>query len=340
MVALLLLLACAQDAPPVKGDPEPADTDDTDVPEPVDTDTAPPEDTDPTTDTDVTTPVLDCSLVVPGPIVPVPLDDLWPAEDFAFDDAGNLISHHGKFFWKQPYPPAEGAAWAPTQGYTSGVASVRMLETGDVVYHDVDFGSLFRIAPDGGTTLVYSGFGYAGGIEVHPSTGWIYVVDIIGLHRIEPYTQEQDLYPLGDKLFSANGASLSADWTTLYVSAGDGIWALPVDADGVPTAAPVLWAAAPAGASDMLGIAVDACDNVYLANKAFRDGKTWAQVHRYPAGGGVPELIFEEKNGWFSNLQFGSGVGGWGSTKLYVVNQVGGSHPFYELEVGVGEKPR
>ena len=188
---------------------------------------------------------------------------------------------------------------------------MRVLSTGDLVYHNVDTG---RSTGSHGRleTVVFSGFGYAGGIEIG-ATDLVYVIDLSGIDRIDAYTGDEQQFLQSAPWSSANGITFSLDWATLYVSAREGIWAMPVDGDGLPTAPPTLWAPAPAGVTEELGMGVDACGNVYVVGSG--------RLLRYPEAGGAPEELLRLSGAHFTNLQWGSGVDGWGDTRLYVVNQ-------------------
>lgn len=316
---LLLLLAC-------KGTPTPVDTD---VPTPAETgapDTGSP---------DTGGGSLDCTALPAAP-PSTRLTGPPASEDFAFDDAGHLISHQGTFLVKSTYPPGEVVPWVATLGGAGGPASMRMLPTGDLVYHDVDTGTLYRVEPSGATVAVFSGFGYAGGIEVHPN-GLVYVVDIIGLHTFDPYTTAHDLTHGNAGWTSPNGITLSTDRSTLLVSARNGIWAVPVDAAGAPAGAATLFSAAPQGVSELLGMGADACGNVYVVGSVLPTG---SRLWRLGADGSGVETLLTDSEAWFSNLQWGSGIGGWADDVLYVVDRRIESGGYQAVEVGVPGKDR
>ncbi len=334
---LLTLLACSgSDADPTGDGTTPVTETDTPTTETGTTSTTTPTATTGATGATGTTAEtgaeLDCTALPPTPLTVTRLTGPPPGEDFAFDDQGHLISLGGSFLVKSTYPPSTVTPWVPADGST---ASIRMLSTGDLVYHDLNTSSLFRVDPTGATTLVYSGFGYAGGIEVHP-TDLVYVIDLVGLHLIEPYAKTHQRILQNAPWSFANGVSLSADYTTLYVSSNDGMWSMPVDAAGTPTAPPTLWAPPPPGARELLGMGVDACGNLYVTGSTLSESAVW----RYPAAGGAPEVLVERVGGWLSNLQWGSGVGGWDTHVLYAVDRSFTNPGYDAIEVGVPAKPR
>ncbi len=274
---------------------------------------------------------IDCGSLPALPLATSTLTGPPASEDFAFDGP-EMISHQGSFLVRTGYPPSTPAPWSPTDGSPGGPASMRRLSTGDLVYHNVDTGSLYRVEPSGAATTVLSGFGYAGGIEVHP-TDRVYVVDLGGVHRIDPYGTTHDLTLQSAPWQSGNGITLSVDSRTLYVSARDGVWSTPVDVDGRPEGPPTLWGEPPPSTFEMTGMGVDACDQVYVTAMV----GTGSSLLRYPPTGGMPEVVAAAEGASWANLQWGSGEGGWDDHTLYVVDRGTG---FVVVPVGVPEKPR
>jgi hypothetical protein len=81
---------------------------------------------------------------------------------------------------------------------------------------------------------------------------------------------------------------------------------------------------------ELLGLDVDACGDLY--------GLFSGSLFRVPAAGGEPELL--GTGGRFTtNLQCGSGLGGWDHA-IYVVDRDPARPPFTKVPVGVPEKPR
>ncbi len=285
-----------------------------------------------------TTPSYDCGALTATPAV-TRLEGPPASEDFAFDRLGNLASFDGALLVLSTYPPGTRTPIASTGGFSGGPASLRYLPgSGHFVFHDVNTSTLYEVDPTVGSIVpVFSGFGYAGAIEVR-SDELLYVVDYAGLHLIDPTTGDHELTLARAPWLTPNGGSLSVDGATLYVSARDGIWGVPLDADGHPAGFPTLWADPPVGASEMLGMGVDACDNVYVVGTtAAAVGTLW----RYAAGGGaVPEVLLERPGGALTNMQWGSGIGGWDTQILYVVDRSSSNGGYDAVEVGVPEKPR
>jgi len=347
MTVFLLLLACqGSDPEPVDGtsdDTELGPTGETGVST---TDTSPTDasavtgatgTTGTTADTG-TAPTWDCAALPPAPAVTRLLGPP-PSEDFAFDALGHLASFDGTLLVLSTYPPGAVTPIASSLGSGGGPASLRYLPgSGHFVFHDVDTSTLYEVDPAVGSVVpVFSGFGYAGAIEVR-SDELLYVVDLLGLHLIDPTTGWHALTMQQATWGSPNGASLSVDGATLYVSAREGVWAVPLNVDGHPSGIPTLWAAAPSDAWEMLGMGVDACDHVYVVGSTVSGVST---LWRYAAGGGAtPEVLLERPGAWLTNLQWGSGVGGWDEQVLYVVDREIGAGGYDAVAVGVPEKPR
>lgn len=84
------------------------------------------------------------------------------------------------------------------------------------------------------------------------------------------------------------------------------------------------------GLGGLDGIGVDACDNVYVTE--FVSGKIW----RFGPEGGDPDEAVSLPSSWIPNLHWGTGVGGWRTDALYVMDRDEGR--VFELEVGVSAK--
>jgi hypothetical protein len=272
---------------------------------------------------------VDCGAILPAPLAFSSLDGLFASEDFAFDSDGHLISHSGSQLFRQEYPPGAVTPFATTDGGPGGPASMRMLKTGDLVYANVDTSTLYRVSPNGGTEPLYGALGYAMGIDLHVS-GMVFLSDLLGLLRIDPY--EQDVEVLIDQgvLNYANGMSFSADFSRLYFGTRDGVFAVDVDVAGVPIGEPFLWGESDPG--ELLGMGVDACDNVY----AIHGGR---RLLRYSSDGGEPDVVLDAgPDAFMTNLQWGSGLGGWDALSIYITDRSLSTPGYYEVPVGVRSK--
>lgn len=334
--ALSLLSACAAPATPDlpepdpsdshPGDSEPIDTTPIDS-EPADSEPPPPPDSDPPDDP---TPTYDCDHLPAGPLPYRSLLGLAVNEDFAFDDQGHLLAFASPgVLVRQTYPPVTTTPVVALPPGGGAPASLRALPGGDLVYADVDTATLYRVTPAGSLSPVHGGLGYPTGIDIHPS-GKVFLADLTGVLRIDPDNGDTTVLIEPDVLRLPNGMTFSADYDTLYFGTLEGIYSVPVDSDGLPTAAPVHRGNAPGGA-ELLGMGVDACDHLYVL---LRD-----VLLRYRPGTGPEELLRVAPGAWMTNLQWGSGVGGWQRDKLYITDRQGTTPAYYEVDVGVPSKP-
>jgi len=274
---------------------------------------------------------VDCEALPAGPVAYETLTGLYASEDFAFDDSGHMISHDANALFKQEYPPGAATVWAITDGGPGGPASMRMLPTGDLVYTNVDTATLYRVEPDGTTYVVYGGLGYPTGIDIH-SSGMVFLADLMGIMRIDPYSGAMEILIDSGVLMSPNGMTFSADYSVLYFGTMFGIYSVQVDADGTPLGVPQPWADSPGG-GELLGMGIDLCDNVY----ALHDGES---LLRYPPTGGPPDVMMELPGyGWMTNLQWGSGIGGWDDQAIYITDRNATAPAYYEVAVEVPSKP-
>jgi sugar lactone lactonase YvrE len=76
------------------------------------------------------------------------------------------------------------------------------------------------------------------------------------------------------------------------------------------------------------GIAVDACDNVYVTE--YIAGKIW----RFEPGESEAEEVVKLPSSWIPNMHFGHDIGGWSSDTLYIMDRDEGR--VFGLELGVG----
>lgn len=273
----------------------------------------------------------DCANLPAGPLTATTLTGLHAGEDFDFDGSGHLIAHSSTSLFRQEYPPGSITPFATTDGGPGGPASLRLLPSGDLVYANVDTATLYRVDPAGGTTVVDASLGYPTGLDIH-SSGLVFLADLAGIKRIDPYALTAEIVVPPGNPSGPNGLTFSADYSTLYVGTYNQVYAIPVDADGTPTSPPTLFADSPGGV-ELLGMGVDACDNLY----AIRGGNT---VVRWAPTGGDPELVVEVAPGAaMTNLGWGRGHGGWEADRLYV-NDRFGNQLYYEVPVEVGAKPR
>jgi sugar lactone lactonase YvrE len=199
-------------AEPTDLPPDPAGDADPDLPEPVD---VPPEaEVDEAVDApDETEPAFECFRVPSPPLTAEVLYGFEAWEDFAFDDAGNVVGAGPEGNLLRITKDGQKQVFFPSIGDTAGVG---FLPGGDLVVNIVSTGSLVRVSPDGGSSVVLSGLAYPNGLEVDLD-GFVYVSENSGgrVRRIDPDSGEYQVLATG--LPSPNGLSFDAPYNTLYV---------------------------------------------------------------------------------------------------------------------------
>jgi len=284
-------------------------------------------------------PSIDCEGIPRGPFEGRFLDSPIAFEDFAFDAEGNLVGTDGAALFKSPYDGDPQVFVASV----SGLLGMRFLPNGDLVAASGAAGEVVRIDSDGAQHSLLAGLMSPNGIAVDVE-GFVYVGELYGnsVRRVDPATGDFTYVVDGD-VPGPNGLAFSTTDSTLYVGGwGEGIlYSVSRDAKGVWGGLDVV---DPDASNDLLhGLAVDACDNVYVSDigATMRDGLYWTVVYRIPAGGGPHEILFDSTtlgyNVLGSNLDFGSGIGGWDANSLYLLSDYEG---VIEIPVGVPSKPR
>jgi streptogramin lyase len=274
---------------------------------------------------------VDCAALPKGPLPYTKRPGPAASEDLAFDHEGNLIGAQNGSLFKSPF---EGAPqlWIPGAG--GFIAGLRATADGTIVYADNDTMTLFRVSPGNNfKEMVLGGLEYANGLEVDLD-GFVYVAEQSGqrVRRVDPKTGQFEI--LADGLNQPNGVSFSPDYRTLYVGSfgGGSITSINFNEDKSVAGVEIFQDFVGGGALD--GMAVDACGNVYVCD--FGAATIW----RISPDGltSEPLVNLSADTGWIPNMQWGSGIGGWDKETLYVLD-FGGTNLF-EIELGVGDKPR
>jgi sugar lactone lactonase YvrE len=257
------------------------------------------------------------------------------ALDFVFDREGALISINAGRVWKTPF---SGVPRVFTAARMFGDQShgTRLLPDGALVVAMGDSvastGVLVRIEPDGRSRVLASGFETANAIEVDLQ-GFVYVADMNRKQvvRVDGATGAATVLVNLNGLQFPYGVTFSPDYRTLYIGERNNgnIFALEVNPDGTAGVMRVL--ARAVGTRLLEGMAVDACGNVYV-NGLDR------HVYRVAPGGGTPELVADlsDLSMSIANMHWGSGVGGWDPSILYVIDR--DQDRVYELDVRVRGK--
>ncbi|MDJ0766112.1 MAG: hypothetical protein QNJ97_24225 [Myxococcota bacterium] len=180
---------------------------DTDTDADTDSDTDTDSDSDTDTASDTASETDECDEI---PIMPMAfdlLDGFVNSEDFAFDDAGNVLSvdrngnliKQTKFGSPQIFVPG---ITSTNGGYEEQASGMAFLPNGDLVV--AGNSSLLRVASNGSVVTIISGLEYPNGVEID-NAGNIYVSEHAAgrIRRVDPETGEFEI--IATDLFSPNG---------------------------------------------------------------------------------------------------------------------------------------
>ncbi len=256
------------------------------------------------------------------------------AEDFVFDNIGNLLSiESGDLFRTRYGSPPE--LWVPavgggSNGFTRGT---RILVGGDLVVADPSSNSIFRINKDDGSkTVVIGNLSDPNGIAVDLA-GFIYLTLGTGeVRRIDPNSGANEL--LFEDAASLDGITFSHDYRKLYFNTEEGqIYRANIESGGTLSDAES-WVTVP---TELLldGMTTDICGNIYVVEMSgsivrveSATGEQTTVTKIVTTGGSDPAFI--------PAVNFGSGRGGWKSTALYVQELF--KQGVYEIDIGIRGK--
>ncbi len=275
--------------------------------------------------------VVDCDNIPQGPFSYTVMWGPKATEDLAFDGQGRLVGAANGNLYKSLYGGQSGLWLGNAGGFISGL---RALPGGDIMYADVDSGTLFRVDSTPQKTPVLSGLAYANGITVDLD-GYVWVAEQNGgrVRRVDPDTGNFEV--LADGLHNPNGVSFSPDYNTLYIGSfgGGSIHALSIDPPSTPDNVP-LFIDDFTSTGSLDGMGVDACGNVYVCE--YVEAKVW----RISPDAQDVSLVVDlgGETSWIPNMQWGTGIGGWEKDHLFVLDI--SDEKLYEIPVGVPAKPR
>ena len=301
---------------------EDTSVEDTNPPGPSDDVIEPPD----ATPTDVVEPPpFDCANIPEGPFALKKLDGPMASEDLDFDLEGNLLGSNDKAIFKSGYEQGP-KVFVPEMKFRAGM---RFLPSGQLVICDNQKGQLVRIDVDGNKFPFMVGLSYPNGLIVDMK-GWVYFTehDANKVWRVHPYTGEHTL--LTDKISNPNGLTFSPDYKILYIGGFNGgktIYAMSISEDGVPGKL-VPWAKVGTGWHD--GMATDICGNIYVADYQ------QTVIYRISPDGKESSVVIDGssiKGAYLPNLKWGSGVGGWSASKVYLPD--GWNKGVFEVDMGV-----
>jgi sugar lactone lactonase YvrE len=287
-----------------------------------------------TTDTDSDID-FDCDTVPTPPFSFNIITNVVSGEDFAFDDAGNLIGMSGGDLFKST-KTGGSTLWVSSAGCASGL---RATPDGDVVCNGSD--TLLHFTKDSGTrTVAATSLSYPNGIEVDLD-GFVYVSEQSAgeVTKVDPHSGET--WTIASGLGAPNGLTFSPDYKILYVGnfCTGIINKIEFDAAGAPGPVTTFISASdPEGVEAAMtgcfdGMGVDRCGNVYVCDYGN------IHVYRISPDGATIELAVDlsSASSWIPNMQWGSGLSGWEAMNLYVIDMV---NAVYEIPVGVPSKHR
>jgi hypothetical protein len=330
-VFLLFAAACAPSVGPGGGPADP--TDPTGTPAPT-----PPAPTTPDTETDTDTPgtpptsstgipmvEADCEALLPVPASYVTLGWSTGSEDYALDLDGNHVGVVGGTLFETPWG---GPRVAVAPGLSDSIRGSRILADGTVVLSDPEHQTLVGVDPDtGGSWIIASDVENPNGIAIG-ADGWIYAALTGSIARFDPATGDREV--VADMPGNSfDGLTFMPDYKSLYFDEEFGqVWKVTFDEDNNPSE-PNLGPDIPVGGFSLLdGMTADACFNLYVVEM---NGTVW----RASPDGSVTVAL--DINGFASTsaVNFGSGIGGWETTTLYLSDFLG---KMYAAPLGVPGK--
>lgn len=253
--------------------------------------------------------------------LPVDVSNAIASEDLAFDADGNLVGSDNSTIWKTSYT-GQPQLFVPNIDFRAGI---QFIPNGDLIVANNDTNSLMRIEPDGTQHVVLSGLQYPNGVAVDDQ-GYVYVTehDAGQVRRIDPLTGEFTIIVTPqDGIGSPNGIAFNAAYDRLYIAGFDGddtIYTLTIDDQGTPGTVEVF--ASNVGSGWLDGIGVDACGNVYICDYGY-DGDT--DIIRFSSDGSERVMIMrgipgggQGQSRYVPNIRWGSGIGGWSPTTIYM----------------------
>ena len=273
--------------------------------------------------------VYDCTQgVPPGPFTGTPVPNVYTTEDFTFDSHGYLIAAAGEGRDVVVRYTRDGLA----TGIAPGIGSLGfdLLPDGGIVIGDPDTGQLVRLdLVTGDASALGTVEPGVSGIDIG-SDGRIYSSSLSSgrVSATDPVTGlTETVAQLADATY---GVGLSPDEQVLYVASypeadaylyastrTSGGWSEPV--------------ALASPGKRLGGVATDLCGNVYVVEPF--DCEVWRV-----AADGSTEFIGDAGRGstYCASVEFGSGVGGWEATSLFVSTY----QELVEFEVGVPGRDR
>lgn len=306
--------------------------------------------TDDGSDSSTGEPAFDCDDIPALPVVPTMVRMVPGGEDLEFDALGNVvIAVRGQNALFLIPRDGDQVLLNPDIDLTSTAGTV-VLPDGDIVVADEFSPRMARVDPDTGqmTPITYGpGIGGCNGLIVG-FDGMLYCATYwdgpptSGIARIDPDNGDAELfYPAA----GIDGITFAEDETLLYFNQGEffgggtgHLFRAPyngtdIDADAIEDLGAPL--AANQGTVD--GMVSDVCGNVYIAAEGLNSPMCAGSAAIRVTPEDEVEIVACLGNSSFTpGAAFGSGVGGWESDALYLIDWYGA---IWEFPVGVPGAP-
>jgi streptogramin lyase len=326
LLTLMAATACGDDVGPTADATSPdAPAPDAFVPPDAPLPDAPPPDASPP---DAST--LQCDNLTTTPTITL-LPGFIGSEDITFDDEGHVLESDTSSIYKTTKELAR-QVFVPNLPFRAGM---RMTKSGKLVVLDNNTGSIWRIDPDGSRHQLMTGLSYPNGLEIGADDNAYFsdqTTEIV--YRLNPETGSHRI--LTTEVPQPNGLTFDPTFRKLYIGSFCGspnaIWQLDIGEDGEPGSLQPFVSNVGTGCND--GMGVDACGNVYFADYGS------STLYRISPDGEVVTPIIQGGVDVFSyhaNFDWGKGVGGWETDKLYVLAIGEG---IKEVDLGVPSKER
>ena len=265
--------------------------------------------------------------------IPTQVSNAVASEDLAFDAEGNLVGSNNNAIFKTKFA-GNPQVFVPNFVFRAGL---QFVPNGDLIVANNELNTLERVDPSGVRNVLISDLAYPNGLAVDDQ-GFAYVTehDAGQVRRVNPMTGENTvIVNSGDGIGSPNGIAFNATYDRLYIAGFDGddtLYTMTIDDQGIP--GPVTVFASNVGSGLLDGIGVDACGNVYICDYG-QDGDT--DIIRFSEDGSERVMIMRGIPGngsrYVPNIRWGSGLGGWSKTAIYMPD--GWNQNVMMIELGV-----
>ena len=265
--------------------------------------------------------VVDCAAMPASPTVDQFITGARGYHGIAIDDAGFIVGSGDGSLWKCDYQ-GNATMWVPQQGNGQ---EMLYLPNGHLAWV-VDNASSLRTYDLNGTAHNVAGASGAYGLVYGPD-GMLYMAQSSSVKRIDPYTGDTTtVVTIGNNTRSLD---FSPDHTKLYISTSSGgvVYQVDLDANLDAVGDPIVLAS---GLSSYLdGLRVDACGYLYVPCYSN------SSLYRISPFGDVETFVnWPSLQEYGHGAIFGTGVGGWSHTSLFLPVPYGGN-TVKELGVGV-----